>query len=62
MITSEDIKRLKSEEELNMQRIKRAEKACKEAQNDKFKSLWYTKFKQLCEKYNKMDYFRSAIN
>ena len=61
MITSEDIKRLKSEEELTMQRIKRAEKACKEAQNDKFKALWYAKFKQLCEKYNKMDYFRSAI-
>ena len=62
MITSEDIKRLKSEEELTMQRIKRAEKACKEAQNDKYKAVWSAQFNHLCEKYNKMDYFRSAIH
>ena len=49
-------------DDIAMRRIKRAEKACKEAQNDKFKALWYAKFKQLCEKYNKMDYFRSAIH
>lgn len=62
MITSEDIKRLGADEALAMKRIKRAEKACKNAKGDQFKALWYNKFKQLCQKYNKMDYFRSAIN
>ena len=48
--------------DLQMRRIKRAEKACREAQNDEWKSFWYNTFKKLCEKYDKMDYFRKAIH
>ena len=52
----------KTNNDLAMKRIKRAEKACREAQDDKFKAFWYNTFKKLCEKYDKMDYFRKAIH
>ena len=61
MITSDDIKRI-IPEDVHMRRIKRAEKACREAKNDEFKAFWYDTFKKLCEKYDKMDYFRKVIN
>ena len=60
-MTSEDIKRIMPDD-LAMRRIKRAEKACREAKNDEFKAFWYNTFKKLCEKYDKMDYFRKVIN
>ena len=49
-------------DDLVMRRIKRAEKACREAQDDKFKAFWYNTFKKLCEKYDKMAYFNKTIN
>ena len=52
----------KTNDDLAMKRIKRAEKACREAQNDKFKAFWYNTFKKLCEKYGKMSYFNKTIN
>ena len=61
MMTSEDIKRIMPDD-LAMRRIKRAEKACREAQNDEWKNFWYNTFKKLCEKYGKMAYFNKTIN
>ena len=61
MITSEDIKRILPDD-LAMRRIKRAEKACREAQSDEWKNFWYNTFKKLCEKYYKMSYFNKTIN
>jgi len=61
MITSEDIKRILPDD-LAMRRIKRAEKACREAQSDECKSFWYNTFKKLREKYDKMSYFNKTIN
>ena len=52
----------KTNNDLAMKRIKRAEKACREAKNDEFKAFWYNTLKKLCEKYDKMDYFRKVIN
>ncbi len=49
-------------DDLAMRRIKRAEKACREAQNDEWKNFWYNTFKKLCEKYDKMSYFNRTIN
>tara|TARA_B100000073_G_scaffold233178_1_gene194849 strand:- start:202 stop:381 length:180 start_codon:yes stop_codon:yes gene_type:complete len=46
MITSEDIKRILPDD-LAMRRIKRAEKACREAQSNEWKSFWYNTFKKL---------------
>ena len=60
-MTSEDIKRIMPDD-LAMRRIKRAEKACREAQNDDWKNFWYNTFKKLCEKYDKMAYFNRTIN
>ena len=60
-MTSEDIKRIMPDD-LAMRRIKRAEKACREAQNDDWKNFWYNTFKKLCEKYDKMAYFNKTIN
>ena len=60
-LTSEDIKRI-IPDEVHMRRIKRAEKACREAKSDEFKAFWYSTLKKLCEKYDKMDYFRKVIN
>ena len=39
MMTSEEIKRIMPDD-LAMRRIKRAEKACREAQNDDWKNFW----------------------
>ena len=61
MITSDDIKRIMPDD-LAMRRIKRAEKACREAQNNDWKKFWYNTFKKLCEKYDKMAYFNKTIN
>ena len=61
MMTSEDIKRIMPDD-LAMRRIKRAEKACREAQNNDWKKFWYNTFKKLCEKYDKMAYFNRTIN
>ena len=61
MMTSEDIKRIMPDD-LAMRRIKRAEKACREAQNNDWKKFWYNTFKKLCEKYDKMAYFNKTIN
>ena len=52
----------KTNDDLAMKRIKRAEKACREAQDDRFKAFWYNTFKKLCEKYDKMAYFNRTIN
>ena len=52
----------KTNNDLAMKRIKRAEKACREARDDKFKAFWYNTFKKLCEKYGKMAYFNKTIN
>ena len=60
-MTSEDIKRIMPDD-LAMRRIKRAEKACREAQNNDWKKFWYNTFKKLCEKYGKMSYFNKTIN
>ena len=60
-MTSEDIKRIMPDD-LAMRRIKRAEKACREAQNNDWKKFWYNTFKKLCEKYDKMAYFNRTIN
>ena len=60
MMTSEDIKRIMPDD-LAMRRIKRAEKACREAQNDEWKNFWYNTFKKLCEKYDMMSYFNRTI-
>ena len=49
-------------DDLAMRRIKRAEKACREARDDKFKAFWYETFRKLCEKYDKMSYFNKTIN
>tara|TARA_Y100000816_G_C25731365_1_gene385183 strand:+ start:299 stop:484 length:186 start_codon:yes stop_codon:yes gene_type:complete len=61
MMTSEDMKRIMPDD-LAMRRIKRAEKACREAQNNDWKKFWYNTFKKLCEKYDKMAYFNRTIN
>ena len=61
MITSDDIKRIMPDD-IAMRRIKRAEKACREAQNNDWKKFWYNTFKKLCEKYDKMAYFNRTIN
>ena len=61
MITSDDIKRIMPDD-LAMRRIKRAEKACREARDDKFKAFWYETFRKLREKYDKMSYFNKTIN
>jgi len=61
MMTSEDIKRIMPDD-LAMRRIKRAEKACREAQSNEWKSFWYNTFRKLCEKYDKMSYFNKTIN
>ena len=61
MMTSEDIKRI-IPDDVHMRRIKRAEKACREAQNNDWKKFWYNTFKKLCEKYDKMAYFNRTIN
>ena len=47
---------------LQMRRIKNAEDRCKKATSDWGKNFWYNTFKALCEKYDKMDYFRKAIH
>ena len=60
-LTSEDIKRI-IPDDVHMRRIKRAEKACREARNDDWKNFWYNTFKNLCEKYDKMTYFNKTIN
>jgi len=49
-------------EDLQWRRIKRAEEACKKANNDDWKSFWFDTFKKLCEKYNKMEYYRKVIH
>jgi len=49
-------------EDLQWRRIKRAEVACKNANNDEWKSFWFDTFKKLCEKYNKMEYYRKVIH
>ena len=49
-------------EDLQWRRIKRAEEACKNANNDDWKSFWFDTFKKLCEKYNKMVYYRKVIH
>lgn len=49
-------------DDLAMRRIKRAEKACREAQSNEWKSFWYNTFRKLCEKYGKMSYFNKTIN
>ena len=61
MITSADIDRIISPD-LQMRRIKNAENRCKNAQTDWGKDFWYKTFKALCEKYDKMTYFRKAIH
>ena len=61
MITSADIKRIMPDD-LGMRRIKRAEKACREARDDKFTAFCYETFRKLCEKYDKMSYFNKTIN
>ena len=61
MMTSEDMKRIMPDD-LAMRRIKRAEKACRDAQYDEWKNFWYNTFKKLCEKYGKMAYFNKTIN
>ena len=33
-----------------------------EGERDEFKAFWYNTLKKLCEKYDKMDYFRKVIN
>ena len=35
----------KTNDDLAMKRIKRAEKACREAQDDRFKAFWYNTLK-----------------
>ena len=37
-----------------------AERACKNALTDWGKNFWYSTFKKLCEKYNKMSYFNQV--
>ena len=49
-------------ESLKDRRIKNAEKACRESRSDWSKNFWYSVFKKLCEKYDRMDYFRKTIN
>ena len=44
--------------DLQMRRIRNAEDRCKKANTDWGKNFWYNTFKALCEKYDKMDYFR----
>ena len=61
MITSADIDRIISPD-LQMRRIMNAENKCKNAQTDWGKDFWYKTFKALCEKYDKMTYFRKAIH
>tara|TARA_Y100001937_G_scaffold23445_1_gene33430 strand:- start:193 stop:381 length:189 start_codon:yes stop_codon:yes gene_type:complete len=48
--------------ELQMRRIQNAENKCKDANTDWSKNFWYNVFKKLCEKYNKMEYFRKVIH
>ena len=40
-----------------MNRIIKVEKACKDATSDWRKKYWYSTFKKLCEKYDRMAYF-----
>ena len=49
-------------EKLKDRRIKNAEKACRESTTDWAKDFWYNVFSKLCEKYDRMDYFRKVIN
>tara|TARA_Y100000004_G_scaffold16977_1_gene17567 strand:+ start:1314 stop:1502 length:189 start_codon:yes stop_codon:yes gene_type:complete len=49
-------------EELQMRRIKNAESKCKDAETNWSKNYWYNVFQKLCEKYNKMEYFRKVIH
>ena len=57
-----DIKDIKVHPDLQMRRIRNAETKCREATSDWGKSHWYNTFKALCEKYDKMEYFRRTIN
>ena len=49
-------------ESLKDRRIKNAEKACRESRSDWSKNFWFSVFRKLCEKYDRMDYFRKTIN
>ncbi len=62
MIYYIDMKDIKIHPDLQMRRIKNAETKCREATSDWGKNHWYNTFKALCEKYNKMEYFRRTIN
>ena len=56
------MKDIKIHPDLQMRRIKNEATKCREATSDWGKNHWYNTFKALCEKYNKMEYFRRTIN
>ena len=60
-LTSEDIKRI-IPDEVHMRRIKRAEKACRESQDDKFKAFWYNTTANLFKLSLKNEYHPELIN
>ena len=66
MMTIEDIQRnipqLKHLEPIQIRRLTNAENSCRMAETDWSKGYWYDVFKNLCEKYGVMDYFRKVIN
>lgn len=66
MMTIEDIQRnipqLKHLEPIQIRRLTNAENSCRMAETDWSKGYWYNVFKNLCEKYDVMEYFRKVIN
>lgn len=61
-MTDEDIKRINLQSDTQLRRIKAAEEASKRSTTSWSRHFWYGTFKKLCKKYNKMDYFKKAIN
>ena len=60
-MTIDDIKRVKSPDNLKKHRLDNLAKVCADATSDEMKSMWYNKMMKLADEYNMRDWVMRTL-